>query len=100
MSWAAIGVLAAGAYLFKVTGLVVIGSRTAGTAIQRVNALLPAALLGGVVAVQTFAEGDVLVLDARAAGVAVGGIAAVARAPFVVVIVLAAVTTALLRLAT
>ena len=99
MSWAAIGVLAAGAYLFKVTGLVVIGSRTAGTTIQRVNALLPAALLAGLVAVQTFAEGDALVLDARAAGVAVGGIAAVARAPFVVVIVLAAVTTALLRLA-
>jgi hypothetical protein len=97
MSWAAILVLAAGAYLFKVLGLVVLGPRAAGGAALRLSALLPAALLPALVAVQTFGAGRSLVLDARAAGLAVGCVAVWRRAPFIVVVVLAAGVTAAVR---
>jgi hypothetical protein len=98
MSWAAILVLAGGAYACKLVGLVV-GERLAATpAVERLLALLPPALLAALVVVQTFDGGRSLVLDARAAGVAVGALAVWRRAPFIVVVTLAAATTALLRL--
>ena len=55
-------------------------------------------MLAAIVAVQTFAVGQSLVLDARAAGIAVAGLALWRRAPLLVVLVLAAATTALVRL--
>ena len=58
---------------------------------------MPAALLSALVITNTFADGNELVLDERAAGVAVAVVAAWRKAPFVVVVVLAAATTALLR---
>jgi branched chain amino acid efflux pump len=101
VTWAGILVLAAGAYLFKALGLLVlgphVGRRSAdGLALRFVN-LLPAALLAALVAVQTLADGDRLLVDARLAGVVAGGAAVLARAPFVVVIVVAAATTAVIR---
>jgi ABC-type sugar transport system permease subunit len=47
----------------------------------------------------TFADGKSLEIDARVAGVAVGAVAVWRGTPFPVVVVLAAVTAALLRLA-
>ena len=58
---------------------------------------MPAALFSALVITNTFADGNELVLDERAAGVAVAFVAAWRKAPFVVVVVLAAATTALLR---
>jgi hypothetical protein len=55
------------------------------------------ALLAALIAVQTFADGKSLVIDARAVGLAVGAIAVWRKAPFVVVIVLSAGATALIR---
>jgi uncharacterized membrane protein len=98
MSWTAIGLIAAGAYLFKVVGLVVIGPRaTAGGRGLEVAALLPPALLAALVAVQTLGDGRSVQLDARVAGVAVAAVAAWRRAPFVVVIAIGAAVTAALR---
>jgi hypothetical protein len=65
----------------------------------KVTAMLPAALLASLVVLQTFSAGTHLVLDARAAGLVVAILALLLRAPFIVVVVLAAVTAALLRLA-
>jgi hypothetical protein len=60
--------------------------------------MLPVALLSALVAVQTFtAPGGGLTLDARAAGMAVAVIALVFRAPFLLVVILAAATAATLR---
>src|SRR5262249_30324068 len=59
----------------------------------RCVALLPAALLAALVVVGTFGGDRALVLDARAAGVAVAALAAWRKAPFPVVIVLAAAGT-------
>ena len=97
MSWSLVLFLAAGAYGFKVLGLVVIGSRPLPSAIERCLALVPAALLSALVITNGFADGKDLVLDERAAGIAVAAIAAWRKAPFVVVVGLAAATAALLR---
>lgn len=99
MSWPALLGLSAAAYAFKVLGLVVLGPRAVRGRLLRSAALLPAALLPALVAVNTFAGDRRLVLDARAAGLAVAVLATWRRAPFVVVVVCAAATTALVRLA-
>lgn len=98
LGWTSILVLAGGAYAFKVLGLL-LGGRVASRALG-VVALLPAALLPALVVVNTFAaagDGRTLVVDARAAGMAVALAAAWRRAPFVVIVVLAAAVTALVR---
>jgi branched chain amino acid efflux pump len=100
VSWWVILVLAAGAYGFKVGGLVLLGGVELPARLVRCVALLPAALLAALVVVGTFGGDRMLVLDARAAGVGVAALAAWRRAPFPVVIVLAAAVTAALRAAT
>ena len=97
MSWPAILLLAVGAYGFKALGLVVLGPRAAGATSLRLAGLLPAALLPALVAVQTFGAGRSLVLDARAAGLAAAGLAVWRRAPFIVVVLLAAGVTGAIR---
>lgn len=97
MSWTAIAVLAAGAYAWKALGVVVLGRLGLHLRVIDVVGLLPAALLAGVIVLQTLTDGTSLVVDARLAGVAVGAVAAWRKAPLPVVLVVAAVTTALLR---
>ena len=97
MSWSLVAWLAAGAYAFKFIGLVVIGSRQLPAALDRCLALVPAAMLSALVVQGAFASGQELVIDERAPGIAVAIVLAWRRAPFIVVVVAAAVTTALLR---
>lgn len=96
MSWLAIAGLALGAYGFKAIGLIA-GPRLPIRSIEPWLALLPAAVLAALVVVETFDGGRRLVVDARAVGVVFGAIVAWRRAPFAVVIVVAAATTALVR---
>ena len=56
----------------------------------RVNALIPVALLSALVAVQTFTEKSRLVIDHRVAGLAVAVIALTLKAPFPIVVLVAA----------
>jgi hypothetical protein len=60
--------------------------------------LIPVALLAALVGTQTFSSGQHLVIDVRAASLAVAIIAVLLRAPFLVVVVAAAAAAALLRL--
>lgn len=99
MSWAALGVLAGGAYLFKAGGLIGFARVRPGPAFERLAALIPPALLAALVLVQTFTVDGTLTLDARAVGLLVGSIAVWREAPFIVVVTLAAASTALLRAA-
>ena len=62
--------------------------------IQRINALIPIALLSALVAVQTFTEKSKLIIDHRLAGVSVAVIALLLKAPFPVVVLSAAITSA------
>jgi branched-subunit amino acid transport protein len=99
MSWTLVLVLAAGAYLFKVLGLVVIGDRSLPAVLERCLALIPAALIAALVVKDTFSIGQHLQLDPRAAGVGAAVIAAWRKAPFIVVIVLGTAVTAAVRAA-
>ena len=97
MTWAAILLTSVGCYLLKVAGLFVPRQWLEQPVVARVAALLPIALLAALAAVQTFADGTRLVVDARLAGVAAGVVALLLRAPFLVVVAVAAGTAAAVR---
>jgi hypothetical protein len=67
--------------------------------VNRMVLLLPLALLTALTTVLTFGDGRGLTLDARAAGMVFAVVALVVRAPFLVVVVGAAATAALVRFA-
>jgi branched-subunit amino acid transport protein len=96
--WVALLVTAAGCYLLKLAGLSVPEAVLEHPLVERVADLLPVALLAALVAVQVVADGQTLVLDARLVGLGVAVVALVLRAPFLVVVGLAALTAALARL--
>lgn len=99
MSWAAIIVLAVGTYAMKAVGPVLLGRRTVPMRVQRLFLMLAVALLSALIALSTFADGADLMLDVPlVAGVAAAGIAVWRKAPFVVVVILAAAVAAILRL--
>jgi branched-subunit amino acid transport protein len=98
--WAAVLVTCVGCYLLKLAGLSVPERVLASPRVRSVAALMPVALLSALAAVQTFGSGMSLVLDARAAGLAYAVVALLLRAPFIVVVVGAAVVAALLRAVT
>nr|WP_218849450.1 AzlD domain-containing protein [Nocardioides perillae] len=95
--WLAVLLTAAGCYALKVAGLSVPRAVLERPRVRRVADLLPVALLSALVAVQVLADGDRLVLDGRAAGLAVAVALLLLRAPFLVVVAGAALTAALLR---
>ena len=64
--------------------------------VLRINALIPIALLSALVGVQTITENGKWVIDQRLAGVAVALIALALKAPYFVVVISAAVTSAVL----
>ncbi len=97
MTWTLVLVLAAAAYSFKVLGLIVVGRRQLPAPLERCLALIPAALIAALIVNDTFADGQDLVLDARAAGVAAAVVAAWRRAPLIVVILIGAAVTAIMR---
>ncbi len=66
-------------------------------AFTAVVGLIPAALFTAIVAVETFGDGDRLVLDARVFGLIAAALASWRRAPFVVVVAVAMAATAAAR---
>jgi len=79
----------------------VYGWMCVGLGLTAVTALFVAAspALVTLIATQTFADGRHLTLDARAAGLAAAVAAQAVKAPFIVVVVVAMATTALVRAA-
>ncbi|MCZ4500120.1 MAG: branched-chain amino acid transport [Marmoricola sp.] len=102
MTWIAIGVCALGCYLLKLAGVSVPPSVLERPLVQRIADLLPVALLAALIAVQVFSRGDgsdtTLAVDARLAGLGAAVVALLLRAPFLVVVLVSALTAALLRL--
>jgi len=99
MMWAAVLVGSLGCYLEKLVGYFLPAAVLENRSVRRVAGLLPVAMLAALVAVQTFADGQALVIDARLAGVGAAVIALLLRAPFLLVVLVAAVTAAVLRAA-
>ncbi len=96
--WATVVVASVLSFLLKLSGYVVPQRWLEGPRISRVTGLLPVALLSALVITQAFTTSSGSpTLDARAAGVGVAVVALLLRAPFLVVIVLAAATAAGLR---
>ncbi|MFD4568449.1 AzlD domain-containing protein [Streptomyces sp. NPDC058467] len=95
--WIAIGATAVGCYAVKLIGLLIPAGVLERPLVQRLAALLPVALLAALTAQQTFADGRVLVVDAKAAGLAAATVALILRAPFLLVIAAAVVVTAGVR---
>jgi branched-subunit amino acid transport protein len=100
MTWIAIFATAAACFALKLAGWSLPSHLINGARLQRAAALLPLALLAALVVVQTFSEGRSLVVDARAPGLAAAGIAVYLRAPFIVVVIVAAATAAVVRAVT
>jgi branched-subunit amino acid transport protein len=98
MMWAGVLVACASCYVLKLAGLSLPSRVLQDARVQRTVPLVPVALLAALVATQTFSTGHHLVLDVRAAALAVAVVAVLLRAPFLVVVASAAATAALLRL--
>jgi branched-subunit amino acid transport protein len=96
--WLAIGAGTLACYLFKLAGLSLPERLLDRPRVRRTAALLPVALLAALTAIQTVSTGSRLTVDARLAGVAAGAVALLLRAPFLVVVAVAAGTAALIRL--
>jgi branched-subunit amino acid transport protein len=96
--WTAILVASAGCYALKLAGLSLPQRVLEHHVVERVADLIPVALLAALVAVQVWSDGASLAVDARSAGLGFAVVALLLRAPFLVVVVGAAATAALVRL--
>ena len=98
-TWTALLIACGLAFLLKYLGYVVPTSWLEGERTTRITSALPIALLAALVGVQTLTSSSgAITLDSRAAAVGVAMLALLLRAPFIVVVVLAAAVAAGLRL--
>lgn len=98
--WIAVLAACLASYLLKLSGHLVPRQVLEQPAVARISPLFPVALLSSLVVTQALlTDTGALTLDARAAGVGVALLALLMRAPFLVVVALAAVTASLVRLA-
>jgi branched-subunit amino acid transport protein len=100
-TWILVITTGIGCYLLKLAGYLVPARVLDAPRVRRLVELLPVALLAALVIVQAVADGRRLEFDGpRLAGIGAGAVAVWRRAPFIVVIVVAAVVAGLLRLGT
>lgn len=98
MTWAGVLVASLACYGLKLAGLSLPQRWLQHPRVQATAPLIPIALLAALVGTGTFATGQHLVLDVRAAALAVAIVAVLLRAPFLVVVGVAAAAAAMLRL--
>lgn len=97
-AWVTILLLTAATYALKAFGPIVLGGeRSLPPQLTRLADELPAPLLAALVAISTFTSDAAWTLDARVIGLGAASVALWKRLPFVVVVIVAAVATALAR---
>jgi hypothetical protein len=97
-AWITIGVLFVGTALSKAAGPLTIGGKAPSGRAMSVTKLVAPAILAGLVVYETLsAGGDGMRLDARVAGLAAAAAGIAARLPMIVIVLLAAGATALVR---
>ncbi|APZ34092.1 MULTISPECIES: AzlD domain-containing protein [Microbacterium] len=96
--WTAVLAAALLCFALKAVGYLIPPRWFEAPAPSRIVDLLTVALLGALVAVQTLGVGQQIVLDARVPALVVAAGLLIVRAPFLVVVVAAALVAALLRL--
>ena len=89
----------AAAYALKLLGYLLPRKWMDNERMLRVAGTVTIGLLASLTAVNTFASGQSLVLDARLGSLAAAAVALLLRAPFLVVVIAGAAAAALLRLA-
>jgi branched-subunit amino acid transport protein len=94
-----IALLAVGTYGFRIAGVVLAGRLRLAPGLARLLPLAAVALLTALAVTAALTDAGHVTGVARPAGVLAGVIAAWRRAPFAVVVLIAAATAALLRLA-
>jgi len=99
MTWLAIAALAAGTYGIRLAGPLLRSRLRLPAAVQTYLSHSAVALLAALIATAALFAGSEFAGWARPAGVLAGALCAWKKLPFVVVVIAAAVTTALLRLA-
>jgi len=97
MSWTVLLGLGAVSYALKAVGPVLAGGRQLGPQARRALDLVAVPLLAALILVQTVGGPHRLVVDARVPALAVAAVLVWRRAPFLVVVLAAAATAALLR---
>ena len=98
MTWPAVLALCAGAYALKLAGVLLASRIDAATAERWGLELLVVPVLAALIVTQTIGTGDELALDARLPAVLVAAVLVWRRAPFLLVVLAAGGTAALLRL--
>ncbi|MEX1080298.1 MAG: AzlD domain-containing protein [Homoserinimonas sp.] len=96
--WSIIIIASLGCLALKVSGYLVPPSFMERPRPSRVANLLTVALLAALVATQTFGAGTEIVVDARVPALLLAAALFALRVPFILVIIAAAATAALLRL--
>jgi branched-subunit amino acid transport protein len=96
--WLVVVVVGAATVALKASGPVLLGGRELPPRALGVVELLAPAVLAALVAVQIFGADRELVIDSRLAGLVAAVAALLARAPIMVVVLVAALATALARL--
>ena len=95
--WLAVVIVGAATIAIKAVGPVLLGGRELPPRVGNLVALAAPALLAGLVVTQAVGGDRKLVFDARLVGLAAAVVAIRLRAPLVAVMVVAAATTALVR---
>jgi len=97
VSWTLLLALCAVSYGLKAAGPLLAGGRRLGPGVRRALDLVAVPLLAALVLVQTLGDGHRIAIDARVPALAVAALLVWRRAPFLVVVLAAAGTAALLR---
>jgi branched-subunit amino acid transport protein len=97
VTWAALIALCVISYALKAVGPVLVGGRELGPQLRQALDLVAVPLLAALILLQTVGVGHQLVLDERAPALGVAAVLVWRRAPFLVVVLAAAATAALLR---
>jgi len=95
--WPPILLASLGCYLEKIAGYLLPQRMLDSRVVHHVAALLPVALLAGIVTVQAATSGHAIVTDARMPGMAVAVVLMSRRTNFLLMVVCASATTALVR---
>ena len=98
MTTIGIVLVALGVWGQRLTGMFLVGpALERRPVLSKAAGLLPAAVLCAVIVQLTVASGRSLVIDARLAGMSVAAVLVWRKAPFVMIVIAAAATTAALR---
>lgn len=92
--WVSLLVTSAIVFIIRFAGYLVPEKYLTNPTALRINTLIPIALLSALVAVQSFTDKASIVIDQRMAGLGVAVIALLLKAPFPIVVIGAAATSA------